>query len=60
MYGSVFKFMVARYRELLGLSTDIVAENAERLCLVSCDADVWYKPKAEAIVYRYVFQKSGM
>lgn len=58
-YGSVFKSTAARYRELLGLQTDKAAENAERLCLVSYDAGVWYNPAATPIVYRYEFQKSG-
>lgn len=58
-YGSVFKSTAARYRELLGLQTDKAAENAERLCLVSYDADAWYNPAATPIVYRYEFQKSG-
>lgn len=59
IYGSVFKATAARYRGLLGLLTDNTAENAERLCLVSYDADAWYNPSASPIVYRYEFQKSG-
>jgi hypothetical protein len=58
-YGSVFKSTATRYRELLGLPIDKVAGNAERLCLVSYDADAWYNPTAIPIVYQYVFQKSG-
>lgn len=57
-YGSMFKSTAARYRELLGLQTDKAAENAERLCLVSYDADAWYNSSAKPIVYRYEFQKS--
>ena len=58
-YGSVFKSTAARYRELLGLPIDKAADNAERLCLVSFDADAWFNPAATPIVYRYEFQKSG-
>ena len=59
IYGSVFKSTAARYREMLNLPTDKMAENAERLCLVSHDGDAWYNPAAVPIVYRYEFQKSG-
>ena len=59
-YGSVFKSTAARYRELLRVKVDKAAANAERLCLVSFDADAWYNPAATPIVYRYEFQKSGL
>ena len=38
---------------------DKSAENAERLCLVSYDANAWYNPSAKPIIYCYEHQKSG-
>lgn len=59
VYGSVFKAAAARYSELLQLSIDYMAANAERLCVVSYDRRAHYNPTAVPIVYKYEHQKSG-
>jgi len=59
IYGSVFKSTAAHYSEILGVQIDKSAENAERLCLVSYDANAWYNPSAKPIIYCYEHQNSG-
>ena len=60
IYGSVFKSTAARYRDLLGLPTDKMAINAERLCLISYDDQAYFNAGAVPIIYQYEHQRHGI
>ena len=53
IYSQVFGIIAGRYGQILDVPIDREARNAERLCLVSYDADAWYNPKALQIELRY-------
>lgn len=53
IYNKVFWTIAGQYGQMLGVPIDKEASNAERLCLISYDADAWYNPCALPIECRY-------
>lgn len=53
IYGKVFGVIAGRYGQMLGVPFDKEARNAERLCLISYDADALFNPQALPIEFRY-------
>ena len=60
VYGCVFKSTAAHYHEILSVPIDKCGMNAERLCLISFDSDVYYNPDAIPLVFQYERQKGNI
>jgi hypothetical protein len=59
IYGSVFKSLAKHYKGLLGVTIDKSGINAERLCLVSYDEDIYINYSPKPFVLKYETQQSG-
>ena len=51
LYKDVFLNLAEHYGRKLGFQVDMSGENAERLCLISHDPDVYYNTECTAYVY---------
>lgn len=59
IYCSVFKTLAKRYKGILNVPIDKSGMNAERLCLVSYDADIYLNYSSKPFILKYVHQQSG-
>lgn len=51
LYKDVFMNLAGYYSGKLGHQVDMSGENAERLCLINHDPDVYYNPESAAYIY---------
>ncbi len=51
LYKDVFMNLAGYYSEKLGHQVDMSGDNAERLCLINHDPDVYYNPESAAYIY---------
>lgn len=51
LYKDVFLLLAKHYTEKLGFQVDMSGENAERLCLISHDPDVYYNAESASYIY---------
>lgn len=59
IYGSVFKTLAKHYKGILNVPIDKSGMNAERLCLVSYDADIYLNYSPEPFILKFVPQQLG-